>query len=284
MIGKVVSDSIKRAIFASLPTPVRVQGRSYFRNCLLDVQDRMTGKVDPDIPPHRLNISGGGPFRLYGRNTVALCRKYAGLQHDQPVIDLGCGIGRTALALTEFLSPSTRYLGFDVIKFAVDWCVQNISRSHGNFEFVHSDVQNRVYNPRGTVTPECYRFPSEANAFRFAMANSLFTHLGPPAAAHYICEAARVLRPGGRFLSSWFVLDSATQAATAAVQRFPHPLGDCRYASLHAPEQAVAFQRAWIEETLRKADFILEGIHYGDWSGVSNPIESMQDIVVARRA
>lgn len=275
------ANAIKRRLFTALPTPLRVQGRAYFKNCLLDLQELVTRQVDPGIPPHRLNISGGGPFRLYGQNAVALCRRFGGLQPGDAFIDLGCGIGRTALALTDFLAPSTNYLGFDVIEFAVEWCRDNIGRRHPNFQFVHSDVHNWVYNPNGSLTPEQFTFPSANRAFQFALANSLFTHLGPEAAAHYISEAGRVLAHGGRFLSSWFVVDDATEEHGSAAARFPHRIGVSRYASLHAPEQAVAFERPWIEDTFQKYGFVIDAIHHGEWSGAPNPIETLQDLVVA---
>ncbi len=273
---------IKRRLFAALPTPVRVQGRSYFRNCVLDVREYLMRQVDPETPPHRLNTSGEGPFRLYGQNTVDVCRNLAELKPDDSFIDLGCGIGRTALALADFLLPSTPYLGFDVIRFAVEWCSRRIGRRHPNFRFVHSNVHNWVYNPRGRVMPEEYRFPAEGGQFHFALANSLFTHLPPPAAANYISEAARVLRPGGRFVSSWFVLDASTEAGGVAESRFAHRTDHGGFASLHAPEQAVAFQRDWMERTFADAGFAVE-VRYGTWSGVTPQAEIFQDVVVARR-
>jgi SAM-dependent methyltransferase len=274
------SVAIKRRLFAVLPTPVRVQGRAYLRNCLLDLRDYLGGRGDRDIPPHRLNISGGGPFRLYGETTVAACREYAGLQPGERFIDIGCGIGRTALALTDFLLPSTSYLGFDVIGFAVKWCTRHISTRYPNFRFVHSDVHNWVYNPRGGTPPERYHFPARDGEFQFALANSLFTHLGPEAATHYVGEANRVLDKSGRFLSSWFVLDQKTQLNGVAATRFPHRIGPSGYASLHAPEQAVAFERDWIEQTFRHYGFSIEGIHRGNWSGLG-PGKTFQDLVVA---
>lgn len=37
-------------------------------------------------------------------------------------MDIGSGIGRTAVPLTKFLNPDARYEGFDVVKKGVKWC------------------------------------------------------------------------------------------------------------------------------------------------------------------
>lgn len=279
-----VSAAIKRRLFAALPTPMRVQGRDYLRNCFLDLSEYLTGQADRGIPPHRLNTSGGGPFRLYGQRTVQACRELAGLRPDDSFLDVGCGIGRTAVALAGFLSPGAAYLGFDVIPFAIDWCNRNIARKHPNFRFVHADLHNWVYNPTGKLHPDSYRFPAGPAEFRFALASSLFTHLGAAAARHYIAEAGRVLAPGARFLSTWFLLDEVTQATATAASRFPHRSGECAYASLHAPEQAVAFDREWVESTLRENGFLVEAAHHGEWSGAPRAADSFQDQIVALRS
>ena len=147
---------MKEALLSVLPTAARVQGRAFFPNYLLDTWDRVTGRADPDLPPRHLNISGGGPFREYGENIVKLCVTYGGLQADDSVLDIGCGIGRTALALTKFLAPSSHYAGFDVIGFAIEWCRQHVSRQHPGFTFVHADIYNKFYNPRGQVEAGLY--------------------------------------------------------------------------------------------------------------------------------
>ncbi len=273
---------LKYSVYNLLPTPIRVQGRSFFRNYLLDFADRLGGKADPGIPPRHLNISGDGPFRLYGRNTVELCRRYAGLNVHDAVLDIGCGIGRTALALTEFLKEPGRYAGFDIIRFAVAWCQEHIALEHPNFSFLHADVKNRTYNPSGGSRPEHYTFPYQNGEFSFALATSLFTHLMPGAAQHYIAEISRVLRPGSSVLTTWFLLDEQTNSVIASNQ-FPHRFEHHCQATLQAPEQAVAFDRNYVERVFKANQFELTGRYRGDWSRPADPIESMQDIIVARR-
>jgi len=202
------------------------------------------------------------------------------------VLDLGCGIGRTALALTSFLRPESRYAGFDIIRFAVEWCRSNVAPQRLNFSFVHADVFNQTYNPKGKLTAEQYAFPFAEDSFSFAIATSLFTHLLVAATENYLREAARVLRPGGRFLSTWFLLDeqmlSGIGAGNAKIT-FPHVRGECALHNCEAPEQAVAYRREALMRRFDLAGLAVQSVYRGDWSGTTKDCESFQDVIVATR-
>ena len=149
-------------------------------------------------------FSGDGPFLYLGEENLKLCID-AGLEANDTVLDLGYGIGRTALAMKHHASPGS-YIGLDVIKFAITWCRKHIQAYDPRFSFVHADLLNRTYNPRGRIRPEHYRFPFEPDTFDFVLATSLFTHILPATTENYLRECARVLRPGAKFLSTWFLL------------------------------------------------------------------------------
>jgi SAM-dependent methyltransferase len=268
-----------------LPSPLRIQGVSFFRNYVLDLRDRFKGETDPGIPPRHLNISGAGPFRIYGKNMVDLCTLHAGLTPEDIVIDIGCGIGRTALALSEYLK-SGEYYGFDVIPFAVEWCRKHITTRHANFHFAHADIFNLTYNPRGALEPEQFVFPYSDSIGTFALATSLFTHMLPDAVENYLAQTSRVLKPGARFLCTWFLLDFHTEQAMADGRTsldFKHRFERHAQVSLHAPEQAVAFPRPLVEDMFRKNGFFIQSNYRGDWTGTPDNIHSMQDLIIAIR-
>ena len=278
---------IKRFIYRLLPTPVRIQEiPTYFTNLYLDIADLLLGRREDDEPPRRLNISGEGSFRTLGDHNLLLCREYGGLTVEDHVFDLGCGIGRTALAMENFLEPPSSYTGLDIIPFAVRWCERHIARKHENFRFVHADVFNLMYNPRGKLNPDLFSFPFPQGSFTFCLGMSLFTHLLPTAIEQYLREVARVLKDGASFTSTWFLLCPETRAAmrsTGAQSPFPYVFSRHSQRSLHAPEQAVAFDLEYIRELYNRAGLEIQAIHLGGWSGYNASINSGQDLIVANR-
>src|SRR5690348_9362847 len=63
-------------------------------------------------------------FLAEGIDLVRLLIK-AGLQPDHSVLDLGCGIGRLALPLTQYLSEQGYYRGIDINLSGIAWAHEN---------------------------------------------------------------------------------------------------------------------------------------------------------------
>jgi SAM-dependent methyltransferase len=188
--------------------------------------------------------------------------------------------------MTKYLSPAGRYAGFDVIGFAIRWCRNHVAKRHPNFTFTHADVRNALYNPRGIIAADRYLFPFSPADFSFCLATSVFTHLLPAAADHYVSEIARALRRDGRFLSTWFLLDDVTEAAIAAgtaTMQFAHRFNNHAQGSLERPEEKVAYRRAYLEDLFANNGLTITSIHRGGWSGAAGSIDSGQDVIVAER-
>src|SRR4026209_2090482 len=81
--------------------------------------------------------------------------RYTNLQPHEDVLDVGCGVGRVALALSGFLTG--RYEGFDVDPALIAWCPQPIALP--NFGFTHVDLFNQSYTPRGAPA-SAFTFPT----------------------------------------------------------------------------------------------------------------------------
>lgn len=279
--------AIKSQIYRLLPTPARIQGiPNYSKNLYLDVLDLVAGRTPQDEPPRRLNIAGEGSFQALGEHNVALCRDYGRLSPDDDVFDLGCGIGRTAMAMKSFLRPTASYVGLDTIRFAIRWCRRSISTTHKNFRFVHADLFNLMYNPRGKVDPSTYAFPFSEASFSFCIATSVFTHLLPATMERYIQEITRLLRVEGSFTSTWFLLCPETNAALqnkGTKNPFPHQFSKHSQRSLHAPEQAVAYDLDYVRNLFTRAGLEIRAVYFGGWSGISSAIDSGQDLIVATR-
>jgi SAM-dependent methyltransferase len=256
-----------------------------------DVLDKLTGNTDPLIPPRRM-VGGParhpyrpGPFRESGDEFFAYLRDYGQIAPQHRILDIGCGIGRVARPLTEFLDPAKgRYEGFDIDASAVRWCLRHYA-SHPNFHFQRANIYNKFYNPRGAVQAEGFTFPYPDASYDFAFASSVFTHMPLPAVAHYLKETARVLAPGARALLTLFLWNPESQAAVAqgksALPFRPH--GDLIVISPVVPEAAIALPHEGWDQAVRDAGLEQVGdVLWGNWCG-RTPFTSYQDMVIVRK-
>lgn len=280
-----------------LPEPVRKPLRwlrmatpkqiaRWTRNATLDLVDKLKGRGDPMVPPRNLAFIGDGDYRAVGEHFLKLFVEVGGLKPDQDVLDVGAGTGRIALPLTAFLSKDADYRGIEITRPFVDWCTAQITSRHPNFQFIHADLWNKMYNPGGKVQSHDYRFPFEDASYDFAFATSVFTHMYPRDVQHYLSEIARVLRPGGTCFATFFLLTSGSRERIArgeGNQPFSHELDGCWTTTPKIPESAIAFAEGDVLEMLKKAGLQAEGlVHHGSWSGLAGA-PSYQDIVVARK-
>ena len=239
------------------------------------------------MPPRRLSFVGRGDFERTGQEYLSHFRELGGLRPGDRVLDMGCGIGRMAIPLTGYLDDSGSYAGFDVGRAMIRWCRREITPRRPDFEFAWAPVYNQKYNPFGTVSAAGFRFPYEDDSFDFVFATSLFTHLVRVETEHYLREAARVLRPGGTCLLTFFLLDEHAEREMAAGRAsfdFHHPIEGGFTTDPSQPEEAIAFRAADLREMLAAAALALqEPIRFGLWSNHPDG-PAGQDIVVARRA
>ncbi|HEY5395663.1 MAG TPA: class I SAM-dependent methyltransferase [Trebonia sp.] len=247
-----------------------------------DARDAVTGRRDRLIPPRRLSgYVGGGDFRATGEEFLTHFRQLAGLRPEDRVLEVGCGIGRMSRVLAGVLRPPGSYDGFDVVAAGIAWCQSRYRQTPAPFRFQHADLRNPAYNPGGTVAATDYRFPYGDGAFDLVIATSLFTHLLADAADHYLAETARVLAPGGRMFCTWYLIEDELRAAPPGgfhrvAARAPTAVRDP-----DVPEDAVAFDEAWVRERLNAHGLSLRALARGSWSGGAG--SSLQDIVIADR-
>src|SRR5262249_40184827 len=144
------------------------------------------------------------------------------------------------------------YRGVDVAGERIADAQARIQARYPNFQFVHADVFNAQYNAGGRVSAADYVFPFDAQAFDVVYAASLFTHLMPEEAGRYFGETARVLRPGGRCLFSFFLIDHyrGPGSTNSPDYEFAHELpgqAGVRVRDLREPDALVAYGLATIE-------------------------------------
>ena len=228
---------------------------------------------------------GDSDFRATGDELVQLFVTLAGLQPHERVLDVGCGIGRVARPLAHYIRPPGAYEGFDVVEEGVAWCARRYARDHPHFRFRLAEVANGMYRPGAAVSASEYTFPYADESFDFAFATSLFTHLLPADADRYLSEMARVTRPAGRILATFFLLtpDTSGERADGGLVSFPQRHDHYATSSADTPEAAVAYEETWVRERFAAHGLEpIEPVRYGTWSGGPGGV-SMQDIVIARR-
>jgi SAM-dependent methyltransferase len=246
-----------------------------------DLLDSASGRRDGLTPPRRLSLYvGHGDFRATGEEFLGLFRTLADLRAQDRVLDIGCGIGRMARVLVPVLRPPGSYDGFDIAEPGIRWCQAHYRDTPAPFCFKHADLRNSVYNPAGRDTPDGYAFPYGDGSFDLAIATSVFTHLLPDAADHYLAQAARVLAPDGRLFATWFL----TENVDAPPPPFRRDSSSPPAATTDpvAPETTVAYPEAWLRERLDVNGLELQAIHPGSWRASSTGL-TLQDVMLARR-
>jgi SAM-dependent methyltransferase len=124
------------------------------------------------------------------------------------------------------------------------------------------------------------RFPFSDASFDVVIAVSVFTHLLPETALTYLKESHRVLSPGGRLFTTWFVWPTETSATMAAVAEFPVDCGSYRIATRDNPEAVVAFLEPSVIDMYRTAGLQITKTVQGNWIRDEHRLP-YQDILVA---
>ena len=251
----------------------------------LDVMD-LVAKRDSMVPPRSMIFIGYGDFIKIGEGFKSHFIELGNLQPNDRVLDVGCGIGRMAIPLTNYLSKEGGYLGFDIVKTGINWCQNRITPKFNNFHFLHSNVYNKYYNPNGKIQARDYQFPFESEFFDFVFLTSVFTHMLPPDVENYIGEISRVLKTGGKCLITFFILnEESLQLVRSGHSRldFRYEIDGCLTTDRNMPEDAIAYDEKFVKGWFDKHGLaITQPIYYGSWCNREN-FFTYQDLIVAEK-
>jgi SAM-dependent methyltransferase len=241
------------------------------------------------IPPRQLWIGPEDPFSHFLRwpfeyrvYLALLC----GLRPDGSVLELGCGHGRTMLGLIGYLRGEGRYEGLDIDRPRVEFAQSHIGARHPQFRFRHADVENSIYNPMGRAAAEKYSFPYGEAEFDVVYAASLFTHLLAEPTANYLAETARVLRPEGKALLSFFVLDFYRGPGTTISDEYSLDQSLSEGVAVRDPERRevlVGYSQAAIARLAAEAGLRVARVVPGYWSRPDGVSVNEQDLVLFER-
>jgi SAM-dependent methyltransferase len=245
--------------------------------------DRAIGADDYPLPPERGVVMGQPTFRDIGTEFLAYFIEFGGLEAHHDVLDIGCGGGRMAAPLLYHLEHGS-YIGFDVHQESIAWCLEAIAPRHPRFDFQFVDLHNGIYN-RSDRDAADFVFPYEEDTFDFAIATSVFTHMFHDEVANYLRQTFRVLRPGGAFFCTAFLL---TPSSTVEMVRNPGAvkfLSDHEGSLINDPERPAAAVAHFAEPFMTLATlagFIPERLIAGMWPGSGAGV-TKQDIVLLRK-
>lgn len=276
---------ILRKLYYLLPPAWRFLARRLYY-LPADLYEGLSGQRDAMTPPRGLIYTGSGDFRAQGEKMRGCLAELAGLQPRHRVLDVGSGIGRIAVPLTEYLSEEGSYEGFDVVEAGVRWCEKTITRRFPNFRFKYVDLGNSLYRSGGD-NAAAFRFPYPDEDFDLVILTSVFTHMLPGEVANYLREIRRVLRPGGRCFATFFLWNEASAALSSNNPhfRFPHDHGHYRLMDEKVQAANVAYEEDYLRrEMIEAAGLEAEQAHYGYWVGrKKEECKDFQDILVLRK-
>lgn len=235
------------------------------------------------MPPPDLMFCGDGDFRAIGAEFLERLVRDAGLAPGHRMLNIGSGIGRLALPLTQYLNEAGSYDGVDPVASGIDWCRATITSTYPNVRFRHLDLNHPLYNPHGALQTAKTRLPFDDASFDLVCMVSVLTHLDTPEVLHYAAETARLLAPGGRCFATAFLMNPPARAALAdgkgRLGFDPTEPGPVYQSNPDAPLAGVAFDEdVLLEKFLRYGLRRQSPAQYGHWSGRDLP--SFQDICI----
>lgn len=169
------------------------------------------------------------------------------------MLDIGCDTGRMARHLTDH-----PYVGFDLSKAAIGMC----KRRHPQLTFIHLDVWNGDYNRGGAIAEDKVVFPASTASVDVAFAMSVFTHMRFAAMSHYLKEAARTLKPGGRFAFTAF----SPRMAENRLFDFQDYDATSSVVDPRSPERAIAHALHALNHAIKDAGLTVLSVHKGNWA------------------
>ena len=249
------------------------------------LQSIRANRFIPTPAPDRI-FTGGDPndFLQNGVDALRSLVQHTNLTPDSRVLEIGSGLGRVALPLTQWLSTGS-YAGVEVVMDGVAWCHEFIARTYPNFRFIHLDIHNEFYNPAGRGSVADVRLPFDDASFDVIFLNSVFTHLALEDTVAYLAQIRRLLVPGGRLWGSWFLVEKTVGAAVLD-GRSQVPLGWTDGAGVYYTNErkgtlAVAYDEELVLNLLAEAGFRIRINSKGEWlSGRPRVDGGLQDLIV----
>lgn len=266
---------LDRGLISITPTYEKTSGATFYG--AMDVESRFADEA-------RIRIIGGDPASAF--EFLGYFIELGGLLPEHHVLDVGCGCGRMAVALTYWLRPPGTYDGFDIAADGIQWAQKEITPHDPHFRFQAVDIHNQAYNPKGKLSSSEFSFPYEAATFDFAFLTSVFTHMVGEEVRHYLAELGRTMKPGGTVACTCFLVNDETKRLEATTTppeaALKHEVGEFFTSDPELPEKAIGFTAERLFGWIQDAGFSLTARYPGAWCGRSS-FTSYQDLLILTR-
>jgi SAM-dependent methyltransferase len=185
-----------------------------------------------------------------------------GVRRGSRILDIGCGVGRLPIGLKSHFGGLRDYTGVDVDLGSIGWCTKHI---HGDrVSFVHLDLANERYNPKGSAMGDDFQLPFPDASFDAIHLFSVFSHMVTEDVVAYLREFRRLLAPNGGVFLTAFVEDGVPEISInpPGYGSFPGEWSG----ALHC----VRFDRSFFEGLVLDAGLVLDRFdHSSDTDGQS---------------
>ncbi|KIC62417.1 class I SAM-dependent methyltransferase [Chryseobacterium taiwanense] len=272
--------SALRSYYYKLPPSLRLLGRKiYFFP--IDFYEGITGKRSKKEPKKGDIYVGSSDFIPHGIRQTKVLLKYIDLKSTDQILDVGCGIGRTAVALTDVIKEGS-YDGFDAVEKGIIWCNKNINKKHPHFKFKFTPIYNDLYNTFSQKA-EDFTFPYKDNTFDKTFLFSVFTHMQVVEIRRYLNEISRVLKNEGRCLATFFLYDDSKKEEGTML--FPHIYDGYKLMNDKVTAANIAISIPLLNKMAKDAGLEVTKIKEGYWRNdvEKQEADEFQDIVVFKK-
>lgn len=269
-----------RSYYYKLPPSLRLLGRKiyYFP---IDFYEGFIGKRSINEPKKGDIYVGSSDFLAHGSRQAKVLQKYICLKRSDFVLDVGCGIGRTAVALTDIITEGS-YDGFDAVEKGIAWCNKNIHNKHPHFIFKFTPIYNDLYNSFEQKA-ENFTFPYDNLRFDKVFLFSVFTHMQISEINRYLHEIHRVLKNDGLCLSTFFLYDDSKKEG--GTMHFPHIYEGYKLMDEKVTAANIAISVPLLNKMAKDAGLEITEIKHGYWRNAveKDRADEFQDIVVFKK-
>ncbi len=170
--------------------------------------------------------------------------EHCGLNSKSRILEIGCASGRLPVGLMSTDQSIERYVGIDVDVEAVRWCERWIASEHSKFQFVHIDVHNERYNPKGAIhLDDRFRFEVADQSCDIIYLYSVFTHMEIDDVKVYLREFKRILAPAGKVFLTAYLEDNVPDVTVNPPEYRQESQG---------PLHRIRFNREFFEDQVRE--------------------------------